>query len=168
MTSKPPYSIRLHKRARKGLSKLSPSRRENARNGGFEGLLIYEDVSTIIHFHDALEELRPGNDPNEHENTLRGNLRQLTGLNVLDHDTLHSLISLNLLHHRIPQEIDLGVSKSPFLIDLRGPQGISPVDDGYLLGELGQEERLGQRGITASHDHDLAVREECSIACCTV
>jgi mRNA-degrading endonuclease RelE of RelBE toxin-antitoxin system len=31
MTSKPPYSIRLHKRARKGLSKLSPAHREKAR-----------------------------------------------------------------------------------------------------------------------------------------
>jgi mRNA-degrading endonuclease RelE of RelBE toxin-antitoxin system len=31
MTSKPLYSVRLHKRARKGLKKLSPARREKAR-----------------------------------------------------------------------------------------------------------------------------------------
>lgn len=31
MTSKPPYSVRLHKRAQKGLRKLSPARREKAR-----------------------------------------------------------------------------------------------------------------------------------------
>ncbi len=31
MTSKPLYSVRLHKRAQKGLKKLSPARREKAR-----------------------------------------------------------------------------------------------------------------------------------------
>ncbi len=31
MTSKPPYSVRMHRRARKGLEKLSPARREKAR-----------------------------------------------------------------------------------------------------------------------------------------
>ncbi len=93
-----------------------------------------------------------------------GRLRDLAGLDVLHghaRDRLGILGAGDFLQHRIPDHLDLGVLEQPLLHDALGPEAVAPMHDGDLAGEVGEEQRLLDRGVAAAeHGHLLALVEE--------
>ena len=72
-----------------------------------------------------------------------------------------SLASQNLVQRGIPHDFYLRVREQPFLQNLLGTERIPAVDDGDGAGEIGQEQRLLDRGISAAnHGNVLALIEE--------
>jgi hypothetical protein len=64
----------------------------------------------------------------------------------------------------VPEELDLGVGERPLLHDLRGAQLVAPVDDGDLVGELGEERGLLDGGVAAADHGDVLAAEEEPVA----
>ena len=65
---------------------------------------------------------------------------------------------------RVPPEVDLRVGERAVLHDLRRAQLVAPVDDRDRGRELGEEDRLLERGVTATDDRDRLVAEEEPVA----
>ena len=64
-------------------------------------------------------------------------------------------------HGGICDPTDLVVRSGPVEHDLRSSEGLAPMDDGDLGGELCQEERLFHRAVAAADDrHGLPAKEE--------
>ncbi len=74
---------------------------------------------------------------------------------------LHHAVALDALDDRIPDEANLLIGEGALLQRRPGAQFVAPVDDGHLVGELGQEDTLFQGAIAAAdHGHILAAEEE--------
>ena len=73
---------------------------------------------------------------------------------------LHRAGAHHVAHRRVPLELDLGVGERAVLHDLRGAQLVAPVDDGDGGRELGEEDRLLERGVAAADDRDRLLPEE--------
>ena len=60
-----------------------------------------------------------------------------------------------------PAHLDLGVLEQPILQDPLGAELVAAVHDGDLGGEIGEEQRLLDRGVAAAdHQHILVAVEE--------
>ena len=70
----------------------------------------------------------------------------------------------DLFDRVVPDHLDLRVLEQAVLQDLLGAEVVTPVHDGDLLGEVGQEDRLLDRGVAAADDHDLFALVEEAIA----
>ena len=64
----------------------------------------------------------------------------------------------------VPLELDLGVGERAVLHDLRRPQLVAAVDDRDLGRELGEEDRLLDRGVAAADHRDRLLAEEEAVA----
>ena len=76
-------------------------------------------------------------------------------------DRLRRAAADDLLDHAVPHHADLRVGEQPRLQDLLRPQRVAPVDQGDVVGVVGQVQRLLHRGVAAAdHRHPLAAVEE--------
>ena len=60
----------------------------------------------------------------------------------------------NFLDDRVPKPVHLGVGKGAFLRFFVGPQFAAAVNDGDLVGKLGQKHSLFDRRVAAADDDD--------------
>ena len=85
----------------------------------------------------------------------------LTFFNLTPVDLERLVAAEHVLQHRVPDHLDLRVLEQAVLQDLFGAERVAPVHDRDLGGEIGQEQRLLDRGIAAAdHDHFLVAVEE--------
>ena len=67
----------------------------------------------------------------------------------------------DIVEHGVPDHLDLRMLEQPLLQDLLGAQAVAPMHQRHLGGEIGEEQRLLDRGIAAAdHQHFLAAIEE--------
>ncbi len=64
----------------------------------------------------------------------------------------------------VPQDFDLWVVEQAVLQDLLGAQLVAAMDQRDLRGEVGQEQRLFDRGVAAADHHDLLAAIEEPVA----
>src|SRR6478672_6374925 len=100
--------------------------------------------------------------PDSYKDALRRKLSGFLRLAVIDRDALNTglLRAVDRLYLRVPENVDLFVSKDAILHDLRGPKFFSPVNDGHLRRELGQEQRLFHSSVATAHHYDRTLPEE--------
>ena len=82
------------------------------------------------------------------------------GDDVADLQRLDRAVADDVVDDGVPQEVDLGVRERAVLHDLRRPQLVAAVDDRDLGRELGEEDRLLERGVAAADDRDRLLAEE--------
>ncbi len=71
------------------------------------------------------------------------------------------LLARHFLQHRIPEHGNLWILEQPILQDLLRAETVAPVRDRHAGSEIGEEQRLLDRGIApADHQHLLAAIEE--------
>src|SRR3546814_17798119 len=66
--------------------------------------------------------------------------------------------------HGVPAHRDLGVPEQAVLADLLGAQGAAAVDQGHLVADVGEVERLLHGGVAAADHHDLLAAVEEAVA----
>src|SRR3546814_5499568 len=101
------------------------------------------------------------------EQAVGGNLARLARLDVLDAESGHRERiggAEDFVDDAVPDDGDLRIPEQAVLHDLLGAQGIAAVDQRNLRGEVGEEQRLLDRGVAAAHDRHLAVAEEEAVA----
>ena len=64
----------------------------------------------------------------------------------------------------IPHDLDLRMREQPFLQDALAPELMAAMHDRHLRREIGEVERLLDRGIAAADDDDILVAEEEAVA----
>src|SRR5262249_46247705 len=69
-----------------------------------------------------------------------------------------------LLRHVRGQDLDVVNAARPLLHDLRGAELVAAVDDRQLVGELGDEDRVLHRRISAADNGDVLALEEGAVA----
>ena len=74
-------------------------------------------------------------------------LARLPRLDILQPKMLRPIVPTDLLHHRVPDELDLGLVTGPLLDDLLRPELIPAVDDIDLLPKLGEVSPLFNGGV---------------------
>ena len=98
------------------------------------------------------------------EHAVGAPLRDRAGLDVLQRDAAHLeriVVAEHVEQHGVPDHRDLGVLEQPVLQDFLGAEMVAPVHHGDMRGEVGQEQRLLDRGVAAAnHHHVLAAIEE--------
>ena len=70
----------------------------------------------------------------------------------------------DLVDGAVPDHLDLGVREQAVLQDALGAEAVAAMHDRDLGGEIGEVERLLDRGVAAADDHDLLVAEEEAVA----
>ncbi len=102
--------------------------------------------------------------PDGDEHAVRRHLGESPGLDVAEDDALHLqgvLATHHFLEHRVPEHRNLRVLEQPVLQDLFGAEAVAAVHHRDLGGEIGEEQRLLDRGIAAAdHDHFLVAVEK--------
>ena len=110
--------------------------------------------------------VEPGIVADGDEDTLRGNLARVVGVQVADPNSGHPALvdAENILDDGGRDELDLLVRPRTVEHDRRGAELVAAVDDGHLGRELGQKGRLLHGRVAAADDHDLLVAEEGGVA----
>ena len=70
----------------------------------------------------------------------------------------------DLVHDRVPDDVDFRIPEQPVLQDLLGAQGVAPVDEGHAPRVVCQIDRFLDRGIAAADDDHLLVSEKEPVA----
>ncbi len=85
---------------------------------------------------------------------------------VAQAQALHFLFlhAQHLFDHGVGAQLDLGMRHGALQHDLRGAEGVAPVQQRHLGGEPREEHRLFHRRIAAAHHGNLLVAEEESVA----
>src|SRR3546814_9997635 len=139
---------------------------ENARSRGAGGAAGGDDVALVVHLHRALEYLGGRIVADGDEDAVAGQLAERPGLGVAQAhagDAVHRAVAAqDVVHHGVPAHRDLGVPEQAVLADLLGAQGAAAVDQGHLVADVGEVERLLHGGVAAADHHDLlaAVEED--------
>ena len=98
------------------------------------------------------------------ENAVDRLLGDFVGLDVVQHrglDLQRVLVADHVFEHGIPKHRDFRVLIKPLLQDALGAQMIAAMNQRDLGGEIGQEQRLLDRGIAAAdHQHFLVAIEK--------
>ena len=99
-----------------------------------------------------------------HEHAVGRDLLERAGRDVSQPDVgdaLRLVLAQNVVHDGVPAHRDVRARHQPLDHDLLGAEGIAPVHDGDVLGEMGEVERLLDRRIAAAdHEHRFAAEEE--------
>src|SRR5690242_20328886 len=74
------------------------------------------------------------------------------------------LLAANFVNGAVPHHSDLGILEQSLLQDALGAEMIAPVHDGHLRSEIGEKQRLLNRGIAAANHDDLLAAVEESVA----
>src|SRR4051794_21735278 len=90
--------------------------------------------------------------------------REFVGQQVADDRSLQLRVTQQVLHDRVPHELDLRVAEGAVLHDLRRSQRIASVNQEDLVGELGEERCFLDGTVAAAHDRDLVPAEEEPVA----
>ena len=85
-------------------------------------------------------------------------------VDVAHDDALDLVVAEDVVDACVPEELDLRVGERPVLHDLGRPQLVAAVDDGDLVGELGEERGLLDGRVAAADDRDLVAAEEEAVA----
>src|SRR5262249_43232466 len=95
------------------------------------------------------------------EDPLDRQVADLTGDQVAQVQTSHRLVTVDVLHDRVPDEADLRVLEGSVLHDLGGSQLLAAVDDSDGLAELGEKDGLFEGRVSSTdHGDGLAPEEE--------
>src|SRR5262245_41388693 len=104
---------------------------------------------------------------NGYEYSVDLEVRSLAGPDVLETDAGHGLGRLrtdDLLHDRVPDDLDLGVLEQAVLHDLLGAESVPAVHHRYLGGEVGEEQGLLDGSVAAAHNYYLLALEKEAVA----
>ena len=102
-----------------------------------------------------------------HEQPVAFDLGKRPGLHIPQLDAGHHgrlAFAHHLLHRTIPDELDLGIAEQAILHDLFGAQPVAAMDQGHLVGVMGEEDRLLDGRVAAAHDAHLLAAEEETVA----
>jgi hypothetical protein len=92
----------------------------------------------------------------------------LAGLHIAQLDTLHNAVPLDLFDDGVPDEVDLFIGEGPLLQRRPGAQFVAAVDDGHLVGELGQEDALFHGAVAAADDGHILAAEKEPVTCAAI
>src|SRR6266481_1012422 len=130
------------------------------------GAAFGQDIAVGVRLDLALEYGGVGNVSDSHEKSFHLLLPDRARLQVVQ---LHPADEVggdvvNLLHHGIGKELDLGIAARAVKHDFRRAKLIAAVHQRHLRAEAGEEIGLLHGGIAAADDHDLAAAIEESVA----
>ena len=125
-----------------------------------------KDVTLLVRLHLSLKGRGIRHVADGHEDAVALFLEGLPGLRILQAHTGHPFRVLpeNLVHHRIPDHLDLRILHDPFLHDLRRPELVPPVYDANPGRKVRQDQGLFACGVPAADHHHLLVFEEKPVA----
>ena len=122
------------------------------------------DVAGRLHLDLACDQFGRRRVADGDENAVDGALADGAGFEMLQPrmgDLERILGAMDVVERRIPDHFDLRVLEQPVLQNLLGAQAVAPVHQRDLGCEIGQEQRLLDRGIAATdHQHLFAAIEE--------
>ena len=113
------------------------------------------------------DELGRGRVADRDEHAVDQNIVERAGEDVPDPDAGHGRgrpAAENLLDGAVPADLHVVPGGEPLAQDFFGPEGIAPVHDRHFGSDVGEIERLLDRGIAAADDHDRLAAEEKTIA----
>ncbi|MNY03566.1 hypothetical protein D3C86_1361930 [compost metagenome] len=119
-----------------------------------------EDVALLVQVELALEERGRGLVTDGDEHAVDRLLAGLARLDVLEANGGDLVLAEDLVDHRVPDELDLGVGKGALLHDLAAAQLVATVDQVDLVGHVAEEEGLLEGSVAAADDHDVLAPEE--------
>ena len=73
-------------------------------------------------------------------------------------------IAQNLVQGMVPYDVHFGIIEQTVLHDFFRAELVAPMNDVHLAGEIGQEQRLFDRGVSAADNGDFLIAEEETIA----
>src|SRR6266568_4593506 len=136
---------------------------ENACNVGHR-MLNRHNIPGPVHLDHTLEQIGIGFVTNGQEKSLHRQYTLRARFQIAQSQTRHRVLAQHLGHIRIPDEADLRVFKSALLHDLARAQSIAPVDNRYMTGIAGQEDRLFHGSVSAANDCYVLMLEEEAVA----
>src|SRR3546814_13104327 len=80
------------------------------------------------------------------------------------HAVHRAVAAEDIVDHRVPAHLDLGVPEQPVLADLLGAQGLAAVNESHLGADVGEVERFLDGGVAAADHHHLPVAVEEAVA----
>ena len=126
--------------------------------------LVGDDVAGLVEVHDSLEPLRVRDLADVHEHAVHRQGGDLAGLDVLDLERLDHLGAVDLVRHRVPDELELVVGEAALLGDGGRAKLLAPMHQEHLAGELGEEHALLDGRVAAADDGHDAVPVEGAVA----
>src|SRR4051794_15857244 len=133
---------------------------EHAVEVGARGRRLNDDVALAVEVDLAAHELVAGIVADRDEKAGRVEVRALAGEHAAKGETFDLVRAEDVLDDGVPAELDLRVVAGPLLHDLRSPQRVASVDQRDLVREPGEERRLLDRGVAATHHGDVLAAEE--------
>src|SRR5215467_5632677 len=122
------------------------------------------DVTRGLHIDLPYEQFGCGSVADGDEYAVGPMLAKRAGFDVAQDGSIHLewvLLAHHLLQHRVPDHRNLGILEQPILQDLLRAETVAPVHNRHAGSEIGEEQRLLDRGIAAAdHQHLLAAIEE--------
>ena len=140
---------------------------EDAGHRGRGRMTVGDDVAGRLHLHLAGEQFgcRLMADRDEHAVDRRSvTAPVLMFLSRTPLDLQRVLAAGDVVQRAVPDHLDLGMLEQPVLQDLFGAERVAPVHDRHLGGEIGEEQRLFDRGIAAADHDDFLVAVEEAVA----
>ena len=140
---------------------------EHAGHRGGGRIAVGDDVAGRLHLELAGEQFGGRRVADGDEHAVDRALGDRAGLDVLQPhagDLERIVVADHVVEHAVPDHLDLGMLEQPLLHDLFGAEGVAPVHDRHLGGEIGEEQRLLDRGIAAADHHDFLVAVEEAVA----
>src|SRR5262245_47950598 len=138
--------------------------REDARHRGRRRERRGLDVARGLHVQLPCEQLGSGGMADGDEYAVRRALAARAGFDVAQNDAFHLqwvLLAQNLFEHGVPDHGNFRILEQTVLQNLFGAERIAPVHDRDARSEIGEEQRLLDRGIAAAdHQHVIAPIEE--------
>ena len=137
--------------------------RKHAGDRGFRGAGFGQQIAALIHWQFALEQFGRRRMADGDECAVHFNGGRLTRRRIFEREVVeHAIIARHKAFHcLVPQHFNFGIGEQAFLQDLFRPQAVTAVDQGHIVGMVGEIQRLFHRRIpTADHRHLLAAIEE--------
>src|SRR5690606_26746271 len=140
---------------------------ENALQTGAHPL-VRLNVSGVVGDPQIADPVGQGIHPDVDEDPVAGEFASFSRLAIVQLHAGDLVVSHNLFHDGVPDEVHLFVFEGPLLQDFLGPQLVTPVDNRHLGSKFGEEDPLFHGGVAAADDHQFLVAEEGAVTDGTV
>src|ERR1700730_11314991 len=134
--------------------------RKDAGNAGHHRHRVGEVVARGVMVDVHVDERGVRDEPDEDEDTADGELALLTAVHVAQREPLHTVDSVDRIHHGVREELDLGVVARLIEQDRLGAEPVPAVDDRHLAGVAREEDSLLNGRVTAANHREMHIPEE--------
>src|ERR1700730_8025904 len=134
--------------------------RKDAGNAGHHRHRVSEVIARGVMVDVHVDERRVRDESDEDEDAADGELALLTAVHVAQREPLHTVDSVDRIHHGVREELDLGVVARLIEQDGLGAEPVAAVDDRHRAGIAREEDGLLDGRVTAADHREVHVAEE--------